>query len=76
MTTTTEALKDWISYGYDQQSKYLFVIKAVDAPELKPYFVKQNENVDLIRTSILAGGEKIVEELNMEVKLLLLNTVK
>lgn len=76
MTTSKEALKDWISCGYDQNSKYLFLVKSFKSTELHPYFVSQHEDVDSVRAAILECGDEIIEELNMEVKLLLLNTVK
>lgn len=76
MTTSTEALKDWISYAYDQEAKHLFVIKPYDSTAIYPRFVSKKENVELVRNSILQGGEEIEAELNMEVKLLFLNAIK
>jgi len=76
MTTSTEALKDWISDAYDQQAKHLFVIKSYKALEPQPYFVNQDEEVELVRTLIEESGEEIVEEVNMEVKLLMLNSIR
>ncbi len=76
MTTSKEALKDWISYGYDQEAKYLFLTRSFKSIEPRPYFVSQQEDVDSIRAAILECGDEIIEELNMEVKLLLLNTVR
>jgi len=76
MTTSTEALKDWISDGYNQGATYLFIVKGYKALEPHPYFVRPHEDVGVVRASILDGGEEIIEELNMEVKVLLLHTVK
>jgi hypothetical protein len=76
MTISREAIKDWIRSGYHQGSKHLFVVKAGIGGEYKPYWVSQSENTELVRELILESGQEIVNELNMDVKLFLLNTIK
>lgn len=76
MTISKEAIKDWIRLGFDKDYKYLFVVKAGVGEAYKPYWVNKNENTELVRELILESGQEIVNELNMDVKLFLLNTIK
>lgn len=76
MTISKEAIKDSIRSGYDKGSKHLFVLKDEQNSEPSFYLVGQHEDTEKTRRLIIATGQQIVAELNMEVKLLLLNAIK
>ena len=75
MIAQKEEIKDWISKGYDQGAQYLFILKDQETAGLRPYWVEQGHNVEVVRVMISDSGETIVNELNYNVKLLLLNRV-
>lgn len=76
MTTSKEEIKDWIRYGLDHDARYMFIIKDEISFKLRPYWARAGENVEVLRTMITEGGGNIVNELNMDVKLLFLKDVK
>lgn len=76
MTISQEAIKDSIRSGYDKGSKYLFVLKDDHISEPSFYLVSKNEDTEKTRKLIIATGQQIVAELNMDVKLFFLNPIK
>jgi len=75
MTILQEDIKDWIRYGYDRDASYMFVIKDELNANHWPYWVNKGDNVEVVRTMIEENGGKIVDELNIEIRLVFLNGI-
>lgn len=76
MTTSQEKIKDWIRAGYEKNAQHMFIVKDGITFNVRPYWVKSGENVAMIRTVLKESGDNIIDELNMDVKLLIISNLK